>query len=139
MEYLGSYATRGILGERIVKASLVALAVAAVLGTTYYVSFRNWREERLAKRFLRTVQAGDFEAAYALWGCSVSEPCRYYPYGEFLEDWGPEAPFGRIREYSLGRSYTQPNGVIVRYAINGRQGNPLWVERDPPKVNFAPR
>ena len=139
MDYLGSYESRGLRRERLFKWGLVALAAAVALGTVYYVIFRNWREELLARRFLKTVQQGDYQTAYEIWGCSVSEPCRYYPYEEFLEDWGPEAPYGEMREFSLGRSYTQPNGVIVRYSINGSEGNPLWVELDPPKVNFAPR
>ena len=111
----------------------------AVLGLTYYVFFRNWREERQAKRFFETLKAEQYAEAYSMWGCSVEEPCRYYPYDEFLEDWGPDAPYGKLVDYSLGRSYTQSNGVILRYSINGREGDPLWVELAPVKINFAPK
>ena len=138
MEYLTGYASKGVLAERIVKSALLALALAVLLGSVYYVFFRNWREELLAKRFFQALQAGQFEEAYVMWGCSVEQPCRYYPYEEFLEDWGPDAPYGTIEEYEIGRSYTQPNGVIVRYAINGAELDPLWVELDPPTINFAP-
>ena len=138
MDYLDGYASKGVLADSLVKIVLVAVAAAAVLGPAYYVFFRNWREELQARRFLNLVMAGDYEDAYAMWGCSVDAPCRYYPFEEFLEDWGPRAPFGAVREFSLRRSYTQPNGVIVRYSINGREEDPLFVERDPPKIGFAP-
>ncbi|MCY4188566.1 MAG: hypothetical protein OXD30_08790 [Bryobacterales bacterium] len=138
MEYLGAYGSASALFERIVKLALAALATAALLGGIYYLFFRNWREERQAKAFFELLQARRYEEAYSKWGCSVEAPCRYYPYGEFLEDWGPAAPFGELSEYSLGRSYTQPGGVILRYTINGESGDPLWIERDPPVINFAP-
>ncbi len=138
MEYLGDYATKGILAERIVKVVLITLAVAALLGAVYYVFFRNWREELQARRFFDLLQSQRYAEAYVSWGCSVENPCRYYPYDEFLEDWGPDAPYGVMKDYSFGRSYTQPNGVILRYSINGTQGAPIWIERDPDKISFAP-
>lgn len=138
MEYLGGYASKGLVAERLTKLTLAALALAAILGPVYYVFFRNWREEFQTRRFLGLLEEREFEQAYSMWGCSVDEPCRYYPFEEFLEDWGPEAPFGTVRDYSVGRSYTQANGVIVRYRINGREGDPLWVELGPTVISFAP-
>ena len=138
MEYLGAYGGQRVLFERIVRAALIALAAGALLGGLYYMFFRNWREERQARAFFELLQERRYEDAYSMWGCSVEEPCRYYPYEEFLEDWGPEAPFGTLSRYSLGRSYTQPGGVILRYTINGANGDPLWIELDPPTINFAP-
>lgn len=138
MEYLGAYGSQSLLFERIVKAALISLATAALLGAFYYMFFRNWREERQARAFFELLQEHRYADAYRMWGCSVEEPCRYYPYGEFLEDWGPEAPYGELAHFSLGRSYTQPGGVILRYRINGANGDPLWIELDPPTINFAP-
>ncbi len=138
MDYLGGYASKGLLAERIVKVVLWAVALAALVGPVYYVFFRNWQEELQAKRFLELVREGQYEKAYVQWGCSEEAPCRYYPFDEFLEDWGPESPLGEVTRYALGRSYTQPNGVIVRYTVNGIERDPLFVERDPPKISFAP-
>ena len=138
MEYLGVYASKGLFAERIVKIALLVLAAATMLGAVYYVFFRNWREELQARRFLGLVQEREYEAAYEMWGCTQDEPCRYYPFDEFLEDWGPDAPFGTLADFSVSRSYTQPNGVIVRYSINGLEGDPLFVELAPPKISFAP-
>ena len=138
MEYLGAYDSQSVLFERIVRVALIGLAAAALLGGFYYMFFRNWQEERQATAFFELLQERRYEEAYRMWGCSVEEPCRYYPYEEFLEDWGPEAPFGELSHYSLGRSYTQPGGVILRYTINGARGDPLWIELDPPTIHFAP-
>ncbi len=138
MDYLADYGNKGLLAERAVKAVLITLAVGAIIVGTYYVFLRNWREERQAKVFFELLQERQYEDAYRMWGCSVEEPCRYYPYDEFLEDWGPDAPYGSLADYSLGRSYTRPGGVILRYSINGARGDPLWIELDPPTINFAP-
>ncbi len=138
MDYLDSYGSSGIVAERFAKGLLIAAVVVSMLGGTYYVFFRNWREEGQARQFFELLQAHEYGQAYGLWGCSVEEPCRYYPYGEFLEDWGPEAPYGQLDSFQIGRTYTQPGGVILRYSINGRPGAPLWVELDPPVINFAP-
>lgn len=138
MEYLGAYGSANVLFDRIVKVALIALAAMALLAGIYYMFFRNWREERQATAFFELLQEHRYADAYRMWGCSVEEPCRYYPYEEFLEDWGPEAPFGELSTFAIGRSYTQPEGVILRYTINGGNGDPLWIELDPPTINFAP-
>ena len=139
MQFLAGYGTKGLVAERIAKGAFAALAIIALVAGVYYFFFRNWREERLAVRFFDLLQRQSYEEAYSMWGCSVEQPCRYYPFEEFLEDWGPLAPFGALETYDLGRSYTQPEGVILRYSINREEGDPLWIELDPPAINFAPR
>ena len=138
MDYLRGYASDGWLAGRILRAVLWLALVAVVVGPVYYVFFRNWREEWQARRFLKLVEERAYRDAYAVWGCTEAEPCRYYPFDEFMEDWGPESPLGEVTDFSLGRSYTLPNGVVVRYSVNGIEREPLFVERDPPKISFAP-
>ena len=138
MEYLRKYASSGLLFERICKGLLILLAVAIVLGAVYYFIFRNWREEMQARRFFKLIEQQEYSEAYHLWGCSDEQPCRYYPFDEFLEDWGLDSPLGKVDTYSLGRSYTQPDGVILRYRINGKDGDPLWIDRESRVIGFAP-
>lgn len=138
MEFLGGYGSKGLLADRLGVTALVLVAAATALGLIYYVFFRNWREELEARRFFQLLEAQEYERAYGMWGCSVEEPCRYYPFGEFLEDWGRESPFGVVAEFTLGRSYTQPNGVILRYTVNGIEGAPLWIEHGDRRIGFAP-
>ena len=90
------------------------------------------------KQFLASVQESAYENAYTFWGCSVAEPCRFYSYESFMEDWGPESPLRAVNSYELGRSYTQPNGVIVEVHINGEKQPNLWVQKDTQAISYFP-
>ena len=138
MGFLDQYDKRPRAFDRLVKAIVTLLLAAVLVYSIYWLFFRNWREESQAKLFLDLVAQTKYEQAYALWGCSEETPCRYYPYGEFLEDWGPESPLGQVREFHLGRSYTQPNGVIIEIYINGSKQPNLWVEKETRQVGFFP-
>jgi cbb3-type cytochrome oxidase subunit 3 len=138
VEFLDAYGKSDLLYERIVKGFFIALLALILLGCVYYLFFRNWREEAQARRFLNLVQAHEYSEAYKMFNCSIEEPCRYYPYGEFLEDWGEQSEVGEIRSFDLGRSFTQSGGVILLYEINGVAQDPLWVDRTTGIVGFAP-
>jgi hypothetical protein len=64
---------------------LLVLVVGAVL----YFVFRDFPEQRKAKRFVELLQQKDYKSAYALWGCTDANPCPQYAFDKFLEDWGP--------------------------------------------------
>lgn len=138
MTYLEEYGQADLRREKFVKALVALLLISLVLGIFYYIFFRNWREELQAKHFLRALEETRYEEAYSYWGCTVAEPCRYYPYDEFLEDWGPESPLGKVRDFHLGGSYTQKTGVIITLTINGRPQPNLWVEKESKTVGFFP-
>ncbi len=138
MGYLDQYeqGPRGF--DKIVKAVAVLILAGLIGYGVYWLFFRNWTQERQARLFLETVQQKQFVEAYSYWGCTIEEPCRYYPFDEFLEDWGPESPLGGMKSFELGRSYTQPNGVIIEVAIDGVKQPNLWVERDTKVISFFP-
>ncbi len=138
MEFLDAYGKSDLLYERIVKGFFITLLALTLLGCVYYLFFRNWREEAQARRFLELVQSEGYAEAYEMWNCSIEEPCRYYPYDDFLEDWGKKSELGEIRSFDLGRSFTQSSGVILLYEINGVARDPLWVDRTTGVVGFAP-
>ena len=138
MAYFDDYGQEDIRRERFVKTLVALLLISVALGFIYYVFFRNWREELQARRFLYTLEEADYEGAYSYWGCSVEKPCRFYPYGEFLEDWGPGSPLGKVEGFSLGRSYEQQSGVIITVEINGKAHPNLWVEKKDKTVGFSP-
>lgn len=138
MGYLDEYEQGGRRFDKIVRAAAIVLLASALLYGFYWLFFRNWAEERRVRQFLETVQAERYEEAYEFWGCSVDEPCRYYGYDKFLEDWGPGGEVGSIDTFQLGRSYTQPNGVIVEVTINGRKQPNLWVQKDTKVISFFP-
>ena len=138
MEFLEDYGKSDLLYERIVRDFFIALLASILLGCVYYVFFRNWREELKAKQFLELVQQQQYAEAYGMWDCSVEEPCRYYPFDDFLEDWGEESEIGEIQSFDLGRSFTQTSGVILLYDINVIARDPLWVDKKTGIVGFAP-
>lgn len=138
MGYLDQYHQRNWLFSKLVKGVGWAMLAGILFYSFYWLFFRNWREERRVERFLAAVQQEQYEEAYSYWGCTVAEPCRFYPYDDFLEDWGPESPLPKIKSYDLGRSYTQPNGVIVEVRINGEKQPNLWVEKETQTIGFFP-
>lgn len=138
MGYLDSYGRERPLYPRLVKAVGYALLAGIVGYCFYWLFFRNWVEEREAKRFLTAVEEGRYEEAYTYWGCTVEDPCKFYRYDEFLEDWGPDSPLGDVKSFELGRSWTQPGGVILEVTINGRKQPNLWIESDTKHVSFFP-
>ena len=138
MAYFDEYGQEDARRERFFKVLVALLLISLALWLIYYVFFRNWREEFQARRFLTAVQSGDYQDAYSYWGCSVEDPCRLYPYDEFLEDWGPDSPLGKVEDFDLGRSYEQMSGVIITLEINGQAHPNLWVEKESRTVGFSP-
>ena len=138
MAYFDEYGQEDARRERFIKILVALLLISLALWLIYYVFFRNWREEFQARRFLTAVQSGDYQDAYSYWGCSVEDPCRLYPYDEFLEDWGPDSPLGKVEDFDLGRSYEQMSGVIITLEINGQAHPNLWVEKESRTVGFSP-
>lgn len=138
MGYLDQYAQGSQVFDKLVKA-VACLLLAAIIGYCFYwLFFRNWREERQVERFLTALQEQQFEEGYEYWGCSVAEPCRDYLFNEFLDDWGPQSPLGPVKNFHLGRSYTQPNGAIIELSVNGVQQSNLWVDGVTEVISFFP-
>lgn len=138
MGYLQAYDEGGERRERLLKAVAISVAGVAILGFVYFLFFRNWQEERRVKQFLSALRDSQYETAYTYWGCTVAQPCPYYSYDAFLEDWGPESPVGKIHSFTIGRSYEQQSGVIITLQIDGKPRPNLWVEKDTGAVAFSP-
>lgn len=138
MEFLGEYGQADRRYEKIVKIAGYTLLAAVVLGCIYWLFFRNWREEWRVDQFLSLLQQQKYEEAYGLWGCSIEEPCEYYPYDEFLEDWGPHSPIGKVETYEVGRAYGQEAGAIILVRVNGQPVPNLWVQKDSQAIGFSP-
>jgi hypothetical protein len=138
MDFLADYGQADRRYEKIVRFAGYLLLATLVLGSIYWLFFRNWREERRIGQFLSLLEQQRYEEAYVLWGCSLQDPCRFYAYDKFLEDWGPDSPVGPVRDYDVGRSYEQQSGVIVLVQANGRSVPNLWVEKDTQVISFSP-
>ena len=138
MGYLEQYETGYPLFENILRWGAYVLMSTVLLGSFYWLFFRNWVEERQAKQFLALVQEQSDQEAYERWGCTEESPCKFYPYEEFLEDWGPDSPLGAVNSFSLGRSYAQRGGAIIEVFINDRKQPNLWVDGDTGEISFFP-
>ena len=113
---------------------LVGLAVV-VLGVVAYVLLRNVREERAVSRFLTTLEQGNFREAYNLW-----QPEKSYTYRDFLNNWGVQGDYGKIRTFKiLGSRSVGSNTVIVTVTINNVQPPiDLLVDRKSKGLAFSP-
>lgn len=139
MGFLEDYSTvTGARREAINKALLVTLLISVVGGGLLYFWFKNFFEERQVRQFLSRLQENHYAEAYEHWGCTVEEPCSSYTYEDFLEDWGPDSPLGKVKSFHLGRSSELETGVIIEIEINGKPQPELWVEKKTKIVGFSP-
>jgi len=127
-----------ILG--IVKTTSIALGSVLVVCVILYGIFKNHSEEQRAKNFLGLLSAHNYQAAYAMWGCTDSHPCPDYPFAKFQEDWGPKSQHASDpAAVSIGRSESCGSGVVIPLSYkNPVDSVPLWVERDTGTISFAP-
>lgn len=123
----------------IVKISSIILGCALIVGLILFGVFRNYGEEQRTKTFLGLLEAHNYQAAYAMWGCTETRPCPDYPFTKFQEDWGPKSEHPNEAAAHIGLSQACGTGVLVRLDYTGSQEPvSLWVERDSGVISFAP-
>lgn len=134
--YLENYGAGDERREKIFKLTVISLVVLLVAGGILWVFFHNYPEERQARRFFDLLKAGDYKAAYALWGCTDAAPCRDYAMPEFMKDWGPSQ--GQFTDVDVLDAESCGSGVIVE--VDARPGGEkkLWVERKSLVLGFPP-
>ena len=134
--YLENYGAGEERREKIIKTAVIAVAVVLAAGSLLYLLFHNYPEARQTERFFRLLQARDYKAAYALWGCTEANPCRDYNMAEFLKDWGPDQ--GRMDHVDVLDTESCGSGVIVDVEAGSAGEKKLWVERDSRVLGFPP-
>jgi len=124
----------------VVKNCSIVLGGLLLAGLILFAIYRNYTEERQAKNFLGLLEARNYAAAYALWGCTDTRPCPQYPFSKFLDDWGPKSAHASDPvQASIGLSQSCGSGVVIRLDYkNPADSVPLWVERDSGIISFAP-
>ena len=154
--YLDQYGVGDERRERRNKLILILAAGGLVLLLAWFVLFvwdkteilrmqsvarlaqvlRNHRQESRVQNFFDLLQRQDYKAAYALWNCTEANPCKDYPFTEFMKDWGPAS--GRNPAHvSIPRSRSCGSGVIVT-VDSGDHEDALWVERSNLTIGFSP-
>jgi hypothetical protein len=123
----------------LIKTLSIILGCLLVAGLILFAVFRNHGEERRANTFLGLLDAHNYQAAYAMWGCTDSHPCPSYPFTRFQDDWGPQSDFAKAKVAHIGLSQSCGSGVLIRVDFTGAQEpESLWVERDSGVISFAP-
>lgn len=132
--YLDQYGVGDERREKITKAIVYSLIAIIVIGGPLLFIFHNYRQENQVKTFFRLIEAHDYKAAYALWGCSEAKPCEGYPMAAFMQDWGQRDVAG----YRITRSRSCGSGVILTVDFGKNQLERLWVQRNDLIIGFSP-
>ena len=136
--YLDHYGAGEERREKMIKRVVVtAVLVVAVAGILYFV-FKNYRQERQVKSFLGLLARQDYKAAYVMWGCTDANPCRDYPFSEFLKDWGPRSEHADAASFHITKTRSCGSGVIVTVDSSRKQEDKLWVQRGDLTIGFSP-
>jgi hypothetical protein len=123
--------------QMIKKVALTALLVVIAAAVLYFV-FKNYRQERQVKSFFSLLERQDYKSAYVLWGCTDTNPCRDYPFSEFMKDWGPQSEHADARSFHITKTRSCGSGVIVTVDSSKNQEDKLWVQRDDLTIGFSP-
>jgi hypothetical protein len=123
----------------IIKISSIILAGVLVVGLILYGVFKNHGEEQRARSFLGLLDAHNYQAAYAMWGCTDSHPCPEYTFAKFQEDWGPKSQHANEAVPHIGRPESCGSGVVILLDYKKPVDTvSLWVEHDTGVLSFAP-
>jgi hypothetical protein len=127
-------------------AFVVVIIVYVVLWNTVFHTFEFWAwpaEHRLTT-FMKTVEAGDFSQAYAMWNHDPDwqqhkEKYSAYDFDQFTKDWGPMSDYGKIRSHQILMAKSYGNGVVIGVNINGGK-TPLFLRVDSKtkEIGFSP-
>jgi hypothetical protein len=136
--FLDDYGVADERRSRAWKRIVLGVLLVAICGTFGYFFFRTWSEERIVKDFLATLDKGDYQGAYRMWGCTQDTPCRNYDPSRFNEDWGPDTPYHKGSSAKIDNIDFCDSGVV--FLVNYPNAKPvsLWVERSTKIISFAP-
>jgi len=137
--YLDQYGAGDERRARRFKLGVICLVSAAVgilvLALLNFLFLSN-AAERQTQTFLDALSSGQYQQAYAVWGCTTAQPCPAYPFPEFLKDWGPQAlPPGR---FQVLNGEACGSGTIVDIDAGKSGDKRLWVENGARTLGFPP-
>ncbi|MGO9008694.1 MAG: hypothetical protein ACLQPN_01220 [Bryobacteraceae bacterium] len=124
--------------KRIKMGFYVLLAAVAVIlaGSLVRFFFIPNSAERRVRAFMDDLQSGEYQQAYALWGCTPAQPCSAYSLQDFMKDWGPEAMAPGRFEVLNGESCG--SGTIVDVDAGKAGDKRLWVENGTRTLSYPP-
>jgi|SRR5271165_1155471 len=145
------------VGARKRRIRIVSISAVVLLGLILAWNFRHYPQEHVVDTFFAALQQQDYEKAYGIWNHDPEwkqHPEKYakdYPFGSFMQDWGPGGEWGIIKSYHIdgamvpnvgnGTKFDVPSsGVIVVVTINERvaKKQAIWVEKSDKTLGFSP-
>jgi hypothetical protein len=137
-EFLQDYGEGDAKRSRRWKIAAAAAVLIAVVGGGLYFYFRDYREERQVAQFVVNLQSGNYDAAYAQWGCTREVECRDYAFEKFMEDWGPGSPAAQPNMIKIGRKRSCDGGIIQTLELQPGDEVLLYVDRYEKTLGFSP-
>jgi hypothetical protein len=138
MGFLDQYGAGDERRARVRKRIIGGILLAAILLGGGYYYFLTWREERVVKEFLATLDRRDFQGAYRMWGCTQDTPCPNYDPGRFNQDWGPDTPYSKGSAATVANVDFCGDGVVFLLRWPDVEPVSLWVDRSTKVLSFAP-
>jgi hypothetical protein len=139
--YLDHYGAGEERREKTIKRLVLTAVVVVIAAGVLFLIFKNYRQERQVNRFFGMLSRQDYQAAYALWGCTAANPCRDYQFAEFMKDWGPQSEHADAKSFHITKTRSCGSGVIVTVDSGkgaNQQEDKLWVQRDDLTIGFSP-
>jgi hypothetical protein len=136
--YLEAYGAGEEKRARLIKRTALVVILVLATGAALYFGFRNYREKQQAKLFVALLQQKNYQAAYALWGCTPTSDCRSYTMDKFMEDWGPKSTHADPSKLQIVNTRGCSGGVIFEMQSGAGEPDYLWVERSTRNLAFAP-
>jgi len=95
----------------------ILIIVGVVIG---YFALHNLPEKRAVEHFLTELKEGNYKEAYKLW-----QPAPDYSYQDFLQDWGPQGDYGKIREFRIDNVMSKGSEIVIVIVTINNQTPPL--------------
>jgi hypothetical protein len=136
--YLDQYGAGDERREKTIRRVVLIAVLVVIAASVLYFIFKNYRQERQVRHFLALLAGHDYKTAYALWGCTDANPCRDYPFTEFMKDWGPQSQHADVQALRITKTRSCGSGVIVTLDSNRNLEDKLWVQRSDLTIGFSP-
>ena len=144
-DYFSQYGNTGQTREKIIRWVLITMVLVALLwvadwglGVNGTYNLRDWHEQYRAHQFFSLLGDKQYAAAYGLWGCDITHPCRDYSFQKFMEDWGPKSPAASLASRKVLSVRHCGTGVIESIDLGSGDPVNLHIDAGDLTIGFAP-
>ncbi len=132
-----NYGVKDEQRERMIKRVVIIALIVLVVGGGLYLWFRNYRQEQVVKQFFSLLEAKRYQEAYALWGCTQDNPCKYWGPERFNEEWGPASPYADVKTLKVTHEDPCGNGVVFTIESPKVPPQGLFVNSETNMLSYA--